>query len=498
MAFDLDQYLLQFPPALLDDAEGRRILTRLDPLLFALVYLSGHITDDTSKTITFSEFHLDIVEHARDWIRPDPDPMMGRDAYIAPRECGKSTWIFLILPLWAAAHGHRKFVAAFAHAGEQAEKHLRTFTGELERNERLRHDFPDLCSPATRRRGAIASDNSTMYMAKSGFVFAAKGIDATTLGMKVGHARPDVLILDDIEPPRSKYSLYQKEQRLTSVVEAVFPMNLRARVMIVGTVSIPGSIIDDLVKAAKGEEPASWVVEEQVRPHYYPAILTDPETGEDRSIWPAKWPIEWLLTQRHKRGFQSQFMNNALAIDGAYWTMEDFTYRDDLPITSQVLSIDPAVTTKEKSDFTALSVVAYARAQNVAVVRGVWNLKVPPGAQLRERVMAILDLYPETMGVIVETNQGGDVWRTVLHDLPVKLHAVHQTDTKELRAERLLNHYQFGRVVHERHLPALEEQMVAFPKGAHDDLVDSVGTAVEALMPRPKKKPGSGRTAGYV
>jgi predicted phage terminase large subunit-like protein len=337
-----------------------------------------------------------------------------------------------------------------------------------------------------------------MYMAESGFVFAAKGIDATTLGMKVGKLRPDMLILDDIEPPRSKYSLYQKEQRLTSVVEAVFPMNLRARVMIVGTVSIPGSIIDDLVKAAKGEEAASWVKEEQVRPHYYPAILADKDTGAERSIWPAKWPLEWLQSQRHKRGFQSQFMNNSLASDGAYWTLDDFTVRSDVQLTSQVLSIDPAVTTKEKSDFTALAVVGYNMHSDITVVRAVWNLKIPPGEQLRERVLAILDLYPETMGVLIETNQGGDAWKTILHDLPVKLHTVHQTASKELRAEYLLNHYQFGRVVHEKRLPQLEEQMVAFPKGANDDAIDAVGTAVEALRPRPKKKPGAVRTASYM
>jgi predicted phage terminase large subunit-like protein len=102
------------------------------------------------------------------------------------------------------------------------------------------------------------------------------------------------------------------------------------------------------------------------------------------------------------------------------------------------------------------------------------------------------------MGELIETNQGGDAWKTILHDLPVKLHTVHQTASKELRAEYLLNHYQFGRVVHEKRLPQLEEQMVAFPKGANDDAIDAVGTAVEALRPRPKKKPGAVRTASYM
>lgn len=497
-AFNLDSFLTSVDPRLLEDAEGRRLVSRLSPLWFALIYLPHHLKNPDTGEITFAELHLDLIEHARTWLRPDAEPLSGRDGYVAPRECGKSTWLFTILPLWAAAHGHKRFCAAFADSGSQAEMHLKTFTGELESNQLLRNDFPDLCTPAVRPRGVTAADNRNLYMAKSGFVFSAKGIDSSTLGMKVGNARPDLIILDDIEPTASNYSPYQKEQRLRTIREAVFPMNLRARVLIVGTVSIPGSVIDELVKAAKGENTASWIAEEKIRPHYYPAILTDPETGTERSIWSAKWPLPYLQSMRHARSFQSQFMNNVLAIDGSYWTMDDFTYRSDVPLTSQVLSIDPAVTSKEKSDFTALAVVGHSVHANVSVVRAVWNLKIPPGAQLRERVLSILDLYPETMGVLIETNQGGEVWEEILHDLPVRLNAVHQSAAKELRAERLLNHYQFKRVVHERRLPQLEEQMVAFPKGAHDDLVDAVGTAVEALRPRPKTSRGQIRQASYM
>lgn len=497
-SFDLARFLCSVDQRLLNDDEGRRLVTRLSPLWFALVYLPHHLKDPETGQITFSELHLDLVEHARTWLRPDREPLSGRDGYVAPRECGKSTWLFTILPLWAAAHGHRRFCAAFADSGSQAEMHLKTFTGELERNELLRHDFPDLCTPAVRPRGVTAADNRNLYMAKSGFVFSAKGIDSSTLGMKVGNARPDLIILDDVEPTAANYSPYQKEQRLRTIREAVFPMNLRARVLLVGTVSIPGSIIDELVKAAKGESVSSWIAEERVKPHYYPAILTDDKTGAERSIWPAKWALEYLQAIRHTRSFQSQFMNNCLAVDGTYWTMDDFTYRADVPLSSQVLSIDPAVTSKEKSDFTALAVVGHSLRENVSVVRAVWNLKIPPGAQLRERVLSILDLYPETMGTLIETNQGGEVWHEILHDLPVRLNTVHQTAAKELRAERLLNHYQFKRVVHERRLPQLEEQMVAFPKGAHDDLVDCVGTAVEALRPRPKRGTVNVRSASYV
>ena len=499
MTFDLDAYLAGLDPLLLAHSEGRRVVTRLDPMLFALTYLPHHLRGrETDDQITLSEFHLDVIEQARRWVVPDREPMQSRDAYIAPRGVGKSTWLFLILPIWAAAHQHRMFAAAFADSGGQAELHLQSLKHELERNALLRLDFPELCTPAVRPRGVTAADNRTMYLAQSGFVFMAKGIDSSSLGMKVGERRPDLLILDDIEPDAANYSAFQKDKRLGTLLDAVLPLNVYARVIIAGTVTMPGSIVHDLVKAARGEDdPAEWVTDERIRPHWYPAIVTDPETGTERSLWPAKWSMEYMAAIRHTRAFRSQMMNDPMAVDGQYWTTEDITYRDDLPLTSQVLSIDPAVTTREKSDYTALAVIGYSVHADVAVVRAVWNLRIPPGTQLRDRVLAILDAYPDTMGVLVETNQGGDVWRSILHGLPVQLRTIHQSAAKELRAERLLNHYQHRRVVHERRLPALEEQLVAFPRGAHDDLVDAVGTAVEALRPPPRRR-GVVRTTPYA
>src|ERR1700748_1691494 len=143
MPFDLDSYLSEVEPELLQESEGRRIITRLDPLMFALVYLPHHLRGkETGDEITLSEFHVDLIKQAESWVLVDEEPAESRDAYIAPRGVGKSTWLFLILPLWAAAHQHRKFVAAFADSGAQAEKHLLTFKQELESNELLRGDYP--------------------------------------------------------------------------------------------------------------------------------------------------------------------------------------------------------------------------------------------------------------------------------------------------------------------------------------------------------------------
>lgn len=462
-------------------------------MLFALLYLQHHVrSPETGDQISFSEAHLDWFRLARRYVQPigSVEPMSLRDAIIAPRGLGKSTTWFLTVPMWLAAHGHRNFIAAFADSATQAKDHLGTFKRELESNQLLRLDFPELVTPARRPSGVSVSDSQSMYIARNGFVFIARGIDSSVLGMKIGSRRPDHIILDDIEGTEGNYSAVNKEARLKTVVSGILPMNINASVTMAGTVSIPGCIIDDVAKKQRGGDYPAWVDEKRFTPRYYDIIQTD-DDGTERSLWPERYPMSWIERERHTRDFRSQFRNDPMAVDGEYWRVEDILHAEVKGIARQVLSIDPAVTATDRSDYTGLAVIGYSPVEQRAVVRDAWQVRIQPGRELRARVLQILDAYPETAGVLIETNQGGDTWRAILHNLPVAIHTVHQSERKEVRAARLLTRYQRGLVVHEKPLPAAEEQMVAFPKAPFDDLVDAIGSGVAALLPKPaKQRPG--------
>ncbi len=495
-SFDFAAWVDSIDPRLLDGSpeyrDARVEATRLDPLLFAVLYGLHHLRDQAGR-MSFADAHLEWVRLARRWAIPTSRPMEQRDAFLAPRDTGKSTWMLLLLPLWAAAHGHVRFAAVFADSGIQAEMHLASFRREADENSSLRRDFPDLCAPGRRPSGVAQSDAKHMVIRRSGFVFAAKGVDASSLGMKVGERRPDLLLLDDVEPDESSYSAYQAGKRLTTVRDAILPLNIYARVVLSGTVTMPGSITHQLVKAGKGEYSDSnkWVDEERFRVHHHLPIIRS-DDGSERSMWPQKWPLDYLKSIEHTRSYKKNFLNDPAAVDSEYWAETDFTY-DDLPVARAYLSIDGAVTTKAGSDFTGLSVVGYAPAANGlparCVVRFAQAVKLK-GEPLRRRVMQVLESYPEVGAVLVESNQGGDLWHEVFHDLPVRVVTFTNSDKKEARAGRLLNLYQIlpARVVHAERLPALEEQMVAFPRAAHDDLVDSVGNAVLRFLKPPVRR----------
>lgn len=482
-------------------------LTKYNPLLFAVLYFVDHIRDEAGQ-FTLADAHLEWARLAQDWMLPVDAPQRNRHAFLAPRSTGKSTWWLLILPMWAAAHGWVKFAAAFADSAPQAEMHLDTFRKELRTNANLRRDFPDLCGAGRRPKTAAEADTKSMVTTRSGFVFAAKGIDASSLGMKVGSRRPDLLLLDDVEPDESSYSAYQMAKRLVTIKDAVLPLNIRARVVLSGTVTMPGSITHQLVRHAKGEldpddKATAWISEESFQVHHHLPLIAE-DDGTRRSIWPAKWPAEYLAALEHTRSYKKNMLNDPMAVDSDYWAEDDITY-GTFPTARTYLSVDGAVTTKKTSDYTGLAVVSWAPATPArddrpavparCLVEHAQAVRLK-GEPLRQKALQIIESFPHIGAILVESNQGGDLWEQTFHHMPVKVITTNNPEPKEVRAGLVLHQYQLvpPRVVHAKPLPELEGQLVGFPKAPFDDLVDAVGTPVLRFLKPPVRKKAAVRS----
>jgi phage terminase large subunit-like protein len=133
------------------------------------------------------------------------------------------------------------------------------------------------------------------------------------------------------------------------------------------------------------------------------------------------------------------------------------------------------VTKTNSSDFTGLALMSHDPRVKRVTVRRVWKVKKSP-KEIRHLVAAILHSFPEVTILLVETNQGGDTWGDIFSGLPVKFREVKQVTKKEYRAVVLLNGYQKREVVHAERLPALDAELLAFPTGLNDDLLDAVGS----------------------
>ena len=481
--FVLANYLNGVNPILLESPEGRRALTKYDPLMFALVYCPNSIkAPETGGSISFIDLRLELCRIASGWTHPNA-PKTARVVVVAPRESGKSTWVYKLLPLWAAAHGWVTFCAAFADSATQASDHLLGLRAELESNRLIRQDFPELVRPM-RRGGNVQADSRTEYYAANGFVMKARGMESSVLGMKVGDRRPDLIIADDVEPGESGYSPQQAMARLVTLQDTILPLHPAAPVVLTGTVNMADSIMDQLVQSLNAT-PEGWITSTGFKVRYFPALSTT-DDGQQRSIWPQKWPVDFLESEQQSdpRGFAKNYQNLPINIDGIYWQAENFQYGNVDPCSFTLLSVDPAVTSKAQSDYSGVSVIGYSKSQDKFVVRFAAQLRIPSYV-LRQKVLQLLDEFPEIGSVLIETNQGADLWTDpggAFYNLPnVKVITVHQDESKTLRAERALLEYTKGRVYHEKRLPDLERQLLAFPNLAHDDLVDSLSSAINQI-----------------
>lgn len=455
----------------------RRAATRDDPLLFALAYCRKQITTrkDDCDLVAFSEYHLDFIAAARRWANGQPS----RDAWVAPRQSGKSTWPCLILPLWALAHGHRRFVLMLSVGDRAVNRHRERMYAQLEGNERLLADFPDL----------KVSKSGPDRLTRTGAMVMARSINSQIQGaVSPDGDRPDLIILDDIENDESNYSGDARDKRLRTMRDNILALNETAIVVLIGTTTMYGSIMHDVVQAARGEKTERWIVESEFTPHYYPAIM-DEGTARERSLWPGRWTVSWLRYKRDQDPayFAKNYTNRPETAGGMQWT-KDLFFEDQFFVSKDfVLVVDTAASDKQEADEFGIALIGSDGHATVErrrfCVEFARKGHFKPGEVLDE-IWRQVELYPELKTVVVESiGTGGEKWRdSILVPWPDGVELIlanpSKRGSKKHRLLALLRVYERRAIVHRHYFSDLRGQMLSWPK-TKDDLMDAVATGVE-------------------
>ena len=163
-------------------------------------------------------------------------------AFAMPRGSGKTT-LCEVAALWAVLFGHRKFVAFIGASRDAAIESLSTIKTQLDSNDLLLADFPEVCLPVRRLEGRAALCPGQLHNGKrtrsewgrthvvlptidgsiaSGAILKCAGITGRVRGMKYqradgSSARPDFVIVDDPQTQRSAKSKLQCDDRLATM-----------------------------------------------------------------------------------------------------------------------------------------------------------------------------------------------------------------------------------------------------------------------------------------
>jgi len=181
---------------------------------------------------------------------------------------------------------------------------------------------------------------------------------------------------------------------------------------------------------------------------------------------------------------------------GAIWSREVIQRgrRDKAPeLTRVVVSIDPAISSNEKSNETGIIVVALG-GDHGYVLDDISISGTPQ--QWAARAIAAYDLH-EADAMVAEVNQGGEMVANTIHTIrpDIRIIQVRATRGKHLRAEPISALYGLDRISHVGTFPDLERQMCLFTASGYEgegspDRVDALVHGFTELFPKmTKKKP---------
>ena len=418
--------------------------------LFVETYFASLTPDRTP------EFHLEIIS----FLEKVEGNEITRLLLEAPRGFAKSTLCSIFFPIWLAVYKKRNDVFLVSATIALAIEQLRKIRIELETNEKLIEDFGDMKSDKWTEELLILSN---------GVCLRAKG-----RGFQIRGFRPDFIVCDDLENEEEIYSKEQRDKTENWFFRTLLPSLKPDQALVyVGTKLHMFSLI------AKLEEKSEF------HKRIYRAL-----TG-GKSIWEERFPTDKLFKLKDELGlyaFESEYQNNPISLTDQpvkpeYITGVKIEGRVDLT----VISFDPAISEKDSADFRAITVFERL-VDDKGVIVGFREVLTEHGRWgIQEQLEKIIELFIryKPNGVVVEEVAYQKVFRPLLIAegrarnlfIPVFPAQLGTAENKRPRdkVSRLISvSHLFEQRLVEVHSKGLIEELLSFPHGDYDDMVDSV------------------------
>ena len=428
----------------------------------------------------FGQRHVDLW----DWIdalKPGfrPYPFVA----IWPRGGAKSTTAELGI-VRIGVHQARRYVWYISSTQDKADKHVENVGALLESSSVERY-YPDLASRKVGKYGNSKGWRRNRLRTASGLTVDALGLDTGARGGKVDDQRPDMMIFDDVDEKHDTPATTLK--RIETITTSILPAESSdLAVMFIQNKIHPDSIASRLSdgradfladRIVSGPHPAiEGLTYEQREGRFY--ITGGTPTWEGQSVATCQKQIDtWGLT-----AFLQEAQHD-VERSGGVWDHIEFRHCDYRELPEMVrccVWVDPAVTSTDESDCMGIQADGIAEDETIYRLYS-WEGITSPEDALRRAILKALEIGADHVGV--ETDQGGDTWKSVYARVCDKLQAekVEALKGKILpsfvsdkagagygskieRNARMLADYEHGAVVHVTGTHAtLERSLRRFP-----------------------------------
>jgi len=427
---------------------------------FARNILKEHLT------LEIPDFHQEIYDIITDGEK--------KVAIAAPRGHAKSTLISLAYALWNALTLKKKFIIICSDTFPQAKMFLETIKTEIETNEHIRGYY-----------GNQKTDKWTEsdIELKCGVRIMAKGAEMKFRGLKYGRHRPDLIIIDDLENDEMVES---KERRIK--LERWFNGTLipsldidKGQVVYIGTILHDDALLMKVLTKYPG-----WIT------RLYKAIQDD-----GTALWPEHLSMEDLERMKEEHGavglldvFMCEYMNDPITDENREFKREFFKYYTEPPDLRNLkvaITVDPAISKKEHADYSVVYVQGVDKENNRYCLD--YTRKRLDPYELSNEIFRLYEKWkPWTVGVEKVAYQEALIY--ILKDemrkrnVFFKITEIQTRRDKELKIRGLVPMYMSGVMYHRAEHVTLEEELLRFPKGRTDDVIDAQAMQQE-LVRRP-------------
>lgn len=502
----------------------RRDLASRSPEEFARAYL------ESICNLPFSRMHLELFTALGGTIKKRG----ARLAIAAPRGHAKSTIVSLAFVLWCILYEKEKLVVIVSATKEQAALLLSHIKEQLQKNERLLADFPEVCRPERARyRTKPWRDNRILL--PNGAMVCSYGEGQGLRGARNDKHRPGLIIADDLENT-DRVIVEEQRQKLRTwfngtLLHAGHP---ETNVIVVGTVLHHDSLLANLIHPLQGRgwTDMKYKAIERFSPRAelwetWSTIFRRQEEFEDKTgpdaaksyfvankkemlkkvkvLWPEWEDYHDLMIMREREGrgsFQSEKQNEPLDPELCLFSEEIFHYWDEEHQDEQHLldavgrdgyfygACDPSLGKRTGSgDFSAIIILYQQRKPKVNYVL-VADIKRRSPDETIEQIVHYAQTYRfNKFGV-----EGNHFQQLTIDNLKNKvsslgirlpIETIDSRSNKQARISSLEPEISQGHLKFYRRHQLLLDQLRQFPLGMHDDGPDALEMAMTiASKPR--------------
>jgi predicted phage terminase large subunit-like protein len=494
-----------------DLSKLRKELGRKSIKAFAKIYFKHYLDQP------MCDFHVDMYKmlHDATLIRDE------RIAIAAPRNSAKSSISSTIYPLWSLCYEKDKFIVILSDTKGKAVEFLSHIKTEIETNEKLREDFPEIWENKPKRWA-----NDEIVMA-NGSKIIALGSGQKIRGRRSRESRPSLIILDDVENETNTLTVESRDKLFNWFTKAVLKSGAQGtNVIVVGTILHYDSLLSQLTDINKMhgwrkhtyKSVISWATHQDLwqkwsavfnyREDYmgkrgkeaaaiYFRDHQDKMLEGSQVIWPDRESYYDLMVMREQEGersFDSEKQNSPVDLTDCPFNPDEFHCWDDeyaseeelLETLDEKVSLfagcDPATgTSMERGDYSAIVTVARQRKTGVMYILDADIAKRTPDT-LMETILTYCQMrHYSKFGI--ENNGFQDLIKRELErraaqkNIHSPLEGVKNTTDKVSRILSLQPLIKSGYLRFSRKHKVLIEQLRYFPKGRYDDGPDALEMA---------------------